>query len=177
MPPPIRLLDYVPEAIEYEVNPAYRSDPEQAEQVTEEGHPTVSIDVDWSDPEIPDGAKEEEEPDEMLFCTLTVHINDENLEETDAYYVNLRLAGLFQRTAPENLFEAEQEGENYLLHTLSSCISMLYSTARSEIASMTSQTPYGKFLLPSISPMQAAESVIEDNNDDSLEEEETEEEA
>lgn len=168
MPPPIQLLDYVPERIDFDVNPAYRSDPEQAEEVAQDGRPAVSIDVDWSTPAVPEDQEEvadDDHPDEILYCTLTVYLNEEEFTENHAYYANLRLAGLFQRTAPEALFETEEEAEDYDVRTLSACISMLYGTARSEIASMTSQAPYGKFLLPSVSPAQAAQSVLEGNDD------------
>lgn len=170
MTPPVQLVDYVPESVHFDINPAYRLDPEQAESIGQQVEPDVSLDVHWSSPEDLDASESEDETqsDEVLFCTLAVHVNDgEDLAENQAYRIHLQIAGLFQRTAPEALFD-EDEGDDYALHTLSSCISMLYGTARSEIASMTSQTPYGKFLLPSISPAQAAAHVLDEEEEEAV---------
>jgi preprotein translocase subunit SecB len=166
MPPPIQLIDYVPEEYHFEVDPAYRLDPERAEEILEE-EPTVSIDVDWSDPEVPPEADTEEvdHPDEAFIFNLTVLVNDDD-DAKGTYRIRLRLSGMFQRAAPARLFDDEDTDNDYLAHTLSSCISMLYGAARNELATMTSQTPYGKFLLPPVSPMQAARSVLEDNEED-----------
>jgi hypothetical protein len=54
---------------------------------------------------------------------------------------------------------------------------MLYGAARSELASLTSQTPYGKLLLPPVSPMQAARSVLEGEDEERGEENGNEDEA
>jgi preprotein translocase subunit SecB len=169
MPPPIQLIDYVPEEYHFEVDPAYRLDPERAEEILEE-EATVSIDVDWSDPEVPPEAEVEEvdHPDEAFIFNLTVLVNDEDGAK-GAYRIRLRLAGMFQRAAPAQLFDDEDADNGYLAHTLSSCISMLYGAARNELATMTSQTPYGKFLLPPVSPMQAALSVLEDGDEAQVE--------
>lgn len=166
MPPPIQLIDYVPEEYHFEVDPAYRLDPERAEEVMED-EPTVSIDMDWSDPEVPTEADVEEadHPDEVFFFNLTVLVNDEDDAE-GTYRIRLRLSGLFQRATPTQLFDDEGAENDYLAHTLSSCISMLYGAARNELATMTSQTPYGKFLLPPVSPMQVALSVLEEEGEE-----------
>jgi preprotein translocase subunit SecB len=168
MPPPIQLVDYVPEEFHFEVNPAYRNDPELAQSFAEEGEEgSVSIDVDWSDPEVPTASEGGDSEDEVLFFNLTIYVNEnEDFEEENSYRIQLRLSGLFQRTPPDELFDNREGEEDYLLHTLSSCISMLYGTARSEIASMTSQAPYGKFLLPPVSPVQIARSIVKDNEGD-----------
>lgn len=174
MPLPIQLLDYVPEDFHFEVNPAYRLDSEHAQTLAEEGEEaSISIDVDWSDPEVPsttEGEEEEGATDEVLFFNLTVYVNDEDdFGEQNFYRLRLRLSGLFQRSAPNELFDDEEDGSDYLLHTLSSCISMLYGTARSEIASITSQAPYGKFILPPVSSVQVARSVLKENIDEAEE--------
>jgi preprotein translocase subunit SecB len=166
MSPPIQLIDYVPEEYHFEVDPAYRLDPERAEEILKE-EATVSIDVDWSDPEVPSEADVEEvdHPDEAFVFNLTVLVNDAD-DTGGTYRIRLRLSGIFQRTAPAQLFNDEDADNDYLAHTLSSCISMLYGAARNELATMTSQTPYGKFLLPPVSPMQVARSVLEENSEE-----------
>lgn len=166
MPAPIQLIDYVPEEYHFEVDPAYRLDPERAEEILKE-EATVSIDVDWSDPEVPPEADvgEIDHPDEAFIFNLRVLVNDDD-DTKGPYRIRLRLSGMFQRTAPAQLFDDEDADNDYLAHTLSSCISMLYGAARNELATMTSQTPYGKFLLPPVSPMQTARSVLEDNEED-----------
>ncbi len=170
MTPPIQLIDYVPEDLHFEVDPAYRLDAERAEEIVEVD-PSVSIDVDWSDPEGPPDADVDgiDHPDEAFIFNLTVFVNDDE-DAKGTYRIRLRLSGFFQRTAPDRLFDDEDADDDYLAHTLSSCISMLYGAARSELASLTSQTPYGKLLLPPVSPMQAARSVLEDGGDESEEE-------
>jgi len=169
MPPPIQLIDYVPEEYHFEVDPAYRLDPERAEEILED-EATVSIDVDWSDPEVPPEADVDEvdHPHEAFIFNLTVLVNDDD-DATGTYRIRLRLSGMFQRAAPAQLFDDENADNDYLAHTLSSCISMLYGAARNELATMTSQTPYGKFMLPPVSPMQAALSVIEDGEEAEVE--------
>ena len=170
MPTPIRLIDYVPEEYHFEVDPAYRVDTESAEEILEDD-PIVSIDVDWTNPEVPPEADTEdiEHPDEAFVFHLTVGVNDDD-DAGGPYRIRLRLSGIFQRAAPAQLFDDEDADNDYLAHTLSSCISMLYGAARNELATMTSQTPYGKFLLPPVSPMRAAQSVLEENTGDIQEE-------
>ena len=177
MTPPIQLIDYVPEDLHFEVDPAYRLDAERAKEIVEE-EPSVSIDVDWSDPEVPPDADVEgiDHPDEAFIFNLTVLVNDEE-DAKGTYRIRLRLSGFFQRTAPAQLFDDEEADDDYLAHTLSSCISMLYGAARSELASLTSQTPYGKLLLPPVSPMQAARSVLEGEDEGMREENGNEDEA
>ncbi len=130
MSPPIQLIDYVPEEYHFEADPAYRLDPERAEEILDE-EPSVSIDVDWSDPKVPPDADAEEgdHPDEAFIFNLTVLVNDED-DAGGTYRIRLRFPGMFQRAAPDQRLDDEDADNDYLAHTLSSCISMLYGAAR-----------------------------------------------
>lgn len=165
MSSPIQLVDYVPEEVHFEVNPAYRTDKEQAGSVKEPDDVDVTLEVDWSDPEPPNGSDKsdgERNSSEVLYLSLTVQVSgNEDFSDGWPYRIRLQHSGLFERAAPEDLFD-EGEGDGYLTQTIASCISILYGTVRSEIASLTAQTPYGKFLLPAFPPLEVARELVQD---------------
>jgi preprotein translocase subunit SecB len=169
MSPPIQMLDYVVDHFHVDVNRAYREDTERVRELIGQDKSGINLEVDWSQPRPPSevevGAGEKKSSVEIFPVNLTIYVNDqEEFEESNLYRIRLRLAGLFQRSVRTALAEDNADcptEEDYMRHTLSSCISMLYGAARNVISSTTSQSPYEKLLLPPVSPMGIAVRVVE----------------
>lgn len=179
MPPPIQLLDYVVDTFHLDVNPAYaEQSKDEVQALLETNRVNVDIEVNWTDPEQPDlvdlkaseDNAEEDAPGEVFLFHLTILVNDnDDFTDESLYRIRLRLAGMFSRP-PVGALNTGSAGaerpddDEYLLHTIASCTSMLYGSARNVVSSMTSQAPYDKLLLPPISPLQIASRVLSDED-------------
>lgn len=175
--PPIQLLDYVVERFLFEVNPAYRLHSDQPSPDADSL--SLNLEVHWEAPEPsenfqshdapqdldPDEASldvdpQDDAPDtEVLPIDLVIQINEDKAPDDRPFRLVLRLSGLFARISEAEM-KNQGRGDNYLLHTLATGISMLYGAARQVVASTTSQSPYDKVLLPAISPLQIADRVL-----------------
>jgi preprotein translocase subunit SecB len=162
MSSPIQLLDYVVERFHFQVHPAFRifgdgTPPESAYD--------LQLDVQWDDPRpLSDAPAYEDlgpeaETQEVVPLDLIVHVNNEGDNEEHMYRIELALAGMFQRVAPAAMDDGPPE--DYLVHTIATGISMLYGAARNVIASMTSQSPYEKLMLPAVPPFGIAKQLVE----------------
>lgn len=170
MSPPIQLLDYVVERFHFQAHPAFR--------VFGDGTPPeatydLQLDVQWDDPRpLTDAASDdnigpEAAQQEIMPLDLVVYVNNEDKDEGEHLYrVELALAGMFQRVAPE----ATEDGppKDYLIHTVATGISTLYGAARNVISSMSSQSPYEKLILPAVTPFGIAQKVIEQRRAEQL---------
>ncbi len=165
MSPPVRLVDYVVERFDFAVNPAFRSDKASATKALEKTKLDLNLELDWSGPDhLPDDLAEDigraSDDVEVFIIEFTVNINDrEGFEEESQYRVCLKLDGFLERV-PFSQIEDIDKGD-YLRHSVASGVSILYGAARNIVSSMTAQSPYGKLILPSISPTHVTDQIME----------------
>lgn len=160
--PPVKLVDYVVERFDFEVNPAFRLGKASAEVPVEKGRMNLNVEVEWSAPrptQPTEASSASSDDREVFMLQFSVRINDqENFEEESRYRIRLKLDGLFQRI-PFTEIDSDDE-EDYLKHSIASGVSILYGAARNIISSMTAQSPYDKLILPSISPNRLTDQIM-----------------
>lgn len=162
--PPVRLVDYVVERFDFEVNPAFRLGKASAEDVLEKGKVTLNVELEWTEPKpaersVAENSDGPSDDMEVFMLQFSVRVNDrEDFEEESRYRIDLKLDGLFQRVPFAEIDKLEQN--DYLKHSIASGVSILYGAARNIISSMTAQSPYDKLILPSISPNRLTDQIM-----------------
>ncbi|MEM9997498.1 MAG: hypothetical protein AAF809_07330 [Bacteroidota bacterium] len=150
--PPIRLLDHYAEHIAFDVLQQPESRPEKGIVFD-----NLGIDIAYDDP-VPvddDGAALE-----RIAFRMTVRVNDANdTPAAVAYRAVIGLRGLFERQSLSDLADPPPE-ETYLMHTVASAVASLYGAARELLIVLSGPAPFGKVLLPSISPAHAAQQML-----------------
>ena len=186
--PIVQLIDYVVEELALGINTAYRDDPDRALELAEaDPLPQLGLEIQWTPPSTlqptksPSAAAKvssetgdspethgEEQPateNERFQVGLIVRANDhDDFEAQCLYRVCVRINGLFSRP-PRAALGDETADDEYAAHTLASGISVLYGAARNVVATITSQSPYPKMMLPTISPMLFAQRVLAEGDE------------
>jgi len=157
--PPIRLLDYFVEHLDFDVL-GDRAASAPAELTP---YHNLGIDVAYSDPSSPSADESAATNVEHMTCRVTVHLNrGEDLPAEVCYRGSVRLVGLFERQRRETLDQPPPEDE-YLIHCIASVVSTLYGTARDTFVGLSAASPFPKVVLPSISPYAVAKDMLGDS--------------
>lgn len=165
MSPPVRLVDYVVERFDFAVNPAFRADKASATEALEKTKLDLNLELDWSGPNhLPDDLAENigraSDDVEVFVVEFTININDrESFEDESQYRVCLKMDGFLERVPFSQIEDVDKA--DYLKHSVASGVSILYGAARNIVSSMTAQSPYGKLILPSISPTHVTDQIME----------------
>lgn len=147
-PAPFQLLDYVTEEVAFAVNPAYRIDPEDAEEPeAPSGGGTFSV-----RPEVL--SYPEDEAPGLLRLVVSV---DEAREDFPYYRLRIAVVGRFEHVDPNPPVGAAEVRAYYL----KSGVSILYGVIRGLVLHLCAASPYPRLVLPTVTFDEEVEELLE----------------